>query len=215
MAENTLDNLNDLQFDVLKEIGNIGAGNATTALAKMMNMKIDMNVPRVDLVPFTNLPDIFGSPEEVLAGILVQLDGDIKGMMMFLVKEKSAHNLVNSLMGGMIQSSGDGFSDMELSALGEIGNIIIGAYLSAMSNLTSLKISSSVPYISIDMAGALLSDDEDINYSTEGDGISAKIRGDKVLLIETQFGELDFVNGYFLMVPELESYDAILSSLGM
>ena len=202
MAENTLDNLNDLQFDVLKEIGNIGAGNATTALAKMMNMKIDMNVPRVDLVPFTNLPDIFGSPEEVLAGILVQLDGDIKGMMMFLVKEKSAHNLVNSLMGGMIQSSGDGFSDMELSALGEIGNIIIGAYLSAMSNLTSLKISSSVPYISIDMAGALL-------------GISAKIRGDKVLLIETQFGELDFVNGYFLMVPELESYDAILSSLGM
>ena len=193
MAENTLDNLNDLQFDVLKEIGNIGAGNATTALAKMMNMKIDMNVPRVDLVPFTNLPDIFGSPEEVLAGILVQLDGDIKGMMMFLVKEKSAHNLVNSLMGGMIQSSGDGFSDMELSALGEIGNIIIGAYLSAMSNLTSLKISSSVPYISIDMAGALLS----------VPAIEFGKLGDKVLLIETQFGELDFVNGYFLMVPEL------------
>lgn len=205
MAENTLDNLNDLQFDVLKEIGNIGAGNATTALAKMMNMKIDMNVPRVDLVPFINLPDIFGSPEEVLAGILVQLDGDIKGMMMFLVKEKSAHNLVNSLMGGMIQSSGDGFSDMELSALGEIGNIIIGAYLSAMSNLTSLKISSSVPYISIDMAGALLS----------VPAIEFGKLGDKVLLIETQFGELDFVNGYFLMVPELESYDAILSSLGM
>ncbi len=205
MAENTLDNLNDLQFDVLKEIGNIGAGNATTALAKMMNMKIDMNVPRVDLVPFTNLPDIFGSPEEVLAGILVQLDGDIKGMMMFLVKEKSAHNLVNSLMGGMIQSSGDGFSDMELSALGEIGNIIIGAYLSAMSNLTSLKISSSVPYISIDMAGALLS----------VPAIEFGKLGDKVLLIETQFGELDFVNGYFLMVPELESYDVILSSLGM
>ena len=205
MAENTLDNLNDLQFDVLKEIGNIGAGNATTALAKMMNMKIDMNVPRVDLVPFTNLPDIFGSPEEVLAGILVQLDGDIKGMMMFLVKEKSAHNLVNSLMGGMIQSSGDGFSDMELSALGEIGNIIIGAYLSAMSNLTSLKISSSVPYISIDMAGALLS----------VPAIEFGKLGDKVLLIETQFGELDFVNGYFLMVPELESYDAILSSLGV
>ena len=205
MAENTLDNLNDLQFDVLKEIGNIGAGNATTALAKMMNMKIDMNVPRVDLVPFTNLPDIFGSPEEVLAGILVQLDGDIKGMMMFLVKEKSAHNLVNSLMGGMIQSSGDGFSDMELSALGEIGNIIIGAYLSAMSNLTSLKISSSVPYISIDMAGALLC----------VPAIEFGKLGDKVLLIETQFGELDFVNGYFLMVPELESYDAILSSLGM
>ena len=84
MAERELDKLNDLQFDVLKEIGNIGAGNATTALAKMLNTKIDMNVPRVEMVPFTQLPDTFGSPEEVLAGILVQLDGDIKGMMMFL-----------------------------------------------------------------------------------------------------------------------------------
>ena len=205
MTEKTLDNLNDIQFDVLKEIGNIGAGNATTALAKMMNMKIDMNVPRVELVPFTNLPDTFGSPEEVLAGILVQLDGDIKGMMMFLVKEESAHNLVNSLMGGMVPQGDGSFSDMELSALSEIGNIIIGAYLSAMSNLTNLKIASSIPYISIDMAGALLS----------VPAIEFGKLGDKVLLIETQFGELDFVNGYFLMVPELESYGPILSSLGM
>ena len=205
MAERELDKLNDLQFDVLKEIGNIGAGNATTALAKMLNTKIDMNVPRVEMVPFTQLPDTFGSPEEVLAGILVQLDGDIKGMMMFLAKEESAHTLVNSLMGGM-GVSGDGtFSEMELSALSEIGNIIIGAYLSAMSNLTNLEIASSVPYISIDMAGALLS----------VPAIEFGKLGDKVLLIETQFGELDLVNGYFLMVPELESYDVILSSLGM
>lgn len=205
MAERELDKLNDLEFDVLKEIGNIGAGNATTALAKMLNTKIDMNVPRVEMVPFTQLPDTFGSPEEVLAGILVQLDGDIKGMMMFLAKEESAHTLVNSLMGGM-GVSGDGtFSEMELSALSEIGNIIIGAYLSAMSNLTNLKIASSVPYISIDMAGALLS----------VPAIEFGKLGDKVLLIETQFGELDLVNGYFLMVPELESYNAILSSLGM
>lgn len=205
MAERELDKLNDLQFDVLKEIGNIGAGNATTALAKMLNTKIDMNVPRVEMVPFTELPDTFGSPEEVLAGILVQLDGDIKGMMMFLAKEESAHTLVNSLMGGM-GAAGDGtFSEMELSALSEIGNIIIGAYLSAMSNLTNLKIASSVPYISIDMAGALLS----------VPAIEFGKLGDKVLLIETQFGELDLVNGYFLMVPELESYDVILSSLGM
>lgn len=205
MAERELDKLNDLQFDVLKEIGNIGAGNATTALAKMLNTKIDMNVPRVEMVPFTELPDTFGSPEEVLAGILVQLDGDIKGMMMFLAKEESAHTLVNSLMGGMGKAGDGTFSEMELSALSEIGNIIIGAYLSAMSNLTNLKIASSVPYISIDMAGALLS----------VPAIEFGKLGDKVLLIETQFGELDLVNGYFLMVPELESNDVILSSLGM
>ena len=205
MNDFTLDNVNEMYIDVLREIGNIGAGNATTSLASMINEQIDMNVPRVEMVPFTQLPDTFGSPEEVLAGILVQLDGDIKGMMMFLAKEESAHTLVNSLMGGM-GVSGDGtFSEMELSALSEIGNIIIGAYLSAMSNLTNLKIASSVPYISIDMAGALLS----------VPAIEFGKLGDKVLLIETQFGELDLVNGYFLMVPELESYDVILSSLGM
>lgn len=205
MEKRTLDKLNDIQFDVLKEIGNIGAGNATTALAKMMNMKIDMNVPRVEMVPFTDLPDTFGSPEEVLAGILVQLEGDVKGMMMFLLKVESAHHLVDSLMGGYAQSGGEGFSEMELSALGEIGNIIMGAYLSALSNLTNLMIGLSVPYISIDMVGALLS----------VPAIEFGSLGDKVLLIETQFGEMDFVNGYFLMVPELESYDVILSSLGM
>ena len=205
MEKRTLDKLNDIQFDVLKEIGNIGAGNATTALAKMMNMKIDMNVPRVEMVPFTELPDTFGSPEEVLAGILVQLEGDVKGMMMFLLKEESAHHLVDSLMGGYAQPGGEGFSEMELSALGEIGNIIMGAYLSALSNLTNLMIGLSVPYISIDMVGALLS----------VPAIEFGSLGDKVLLIETQFGEMDFVNGYFLMVPELESYDVILSSLGM
>lgn len=204
MAKRELDKLDDLQYDVLKEIGNIGAGNATTALAKMINVKIDMNVPRVELVPFSELPDTFGSAEEVLAGILVQLDGDIKGMMMFLAHEESAHHLVNALMGQASQEQ-TGFSEIEQSALSEIGNIIIGAYLSAMSNLTNLKIVTSVPYIAVDMAGAILS----------VPAIEFGKVGDKVLLIETQFGELDFINGYFLMVPELESYDVILSSLGM
>ena len=204
MAKRELDKLDDLQYDVLKEIGNIGAGNATTALAKMLNLKIDMNVPRVELVPFSDLPETFGSAEEVLAGILVQLDGDIKGMMMFLVHEESAHNLVNALMGQASQGQ-SGFCEIEQSALSEIGNIIIGAYLSAMSNLTNLKIVTSVPYISVDMAGAILS----------VPAIEFGKVGDKVLLIETQFGELDLINGYFLMVPELESYDVILSSLGM
>lgn len=204
MAKRELDKLDDLQFDVLKEIGNIGAGNATTALAKMLNLKIDMSVPRVELTPFTELPDTFGSAEEVLAGILVQLDGDIKGMMMFLVHVESARTLVNAIMGQSTQENSE-FSEIEQSALSEIGNIIIGAYLSAMSNLTNLKIISSVPYISIDMAGAILS----------VPAIEFGKLGDKVLLIETQFGEFDLINGYFLMVPELESYDVILSSLGM
>lgn len=204
MAKIQLDGLDDLQYDVLKEIGNIGAGNATTALAKLINMKIDMSVPRVALVPFKELSEIIGSEEMILVGILLQLEGDVKGMMMFLLHEESAHHLVNSLMGNPLDRQ-EPYSEMELSALNEIGNIIAGAYLSALSGLTNLTITASVPSLAIDMAGALLS----------VPAIEFGKIGDKVLLIQTQFGEDDFVNGYFLMIPELDSYDVILSSLGM
>lgn len=204
MAKIQLDGLDDLQYDVLKEIGNIGAGNATTALAKLINMKIDMSVPRVALVPFKDLSEIIGSEEMILVGILLQLEGDVKGMMMFLLHEESAHHLVNSLMGNPLDRQ-EPYSEMELSALNEIGNIIAGAYLSALSGLTNLTITASVPSLAIDMAGALLS----------VPAIEFGKVGDKVLLIQTQFGEDDFVNGYFLMIPELDSYDVILSSLGM
>lgn len=204
MAKIKLDALDDTQYDILKEIGNIGAGNATTALAQLINSKIDMSVPQVSLVPFNRIADTIGSEETVLVGILLGLEGDISGMMMFLLQEKSAHNLVNILVGNPPDKE-DAFNEMEFSALSEIGNIIAGSYLSALAGLTNLTIVASVPSMTIDMAGALLSVPA-IEYG--------KI-GDKVLLIQTQFGEDDLVNGYFVMVPELESYDKILSSLGL
>lgn len=204
MSKIKLDSLDDTHYDVLKEIGNIGAGNATTALACLINEKIDMSVPKVTLSPFNQIADVFGSEETILAGILLGLEGDVNGMMMFLLTEQSAHNLVNILMGNPPDKLSD-FTEMEMSALSEIGNIIAGSYLSALAGLTGLTITASIPYTAIDMAGALLSLPA-IEYG--------KI-GDKVLLIQTQFGENDFVNGYFVMVPELESYDKILTSLGL
>lgn len=204
MAKIELDNLNPIHYDVLREIGNIGAGNATTALAQLINMKIDMSVPKVALTPFKEIADIIGSEETILAGILLQLEGDVNGMMMFLLHLESAHHLVNVLMGNPIDKDDD-FTEMEYSALNEIGNIISGSYLSALSSLTKLTITASVPSLSVDMAGALLS----------VPAIEFGKIGDKVLLIQTQFGEDDFVNGYFLMIPELDSYDKILESLGL
>ncbi len=204
MGKIKLEALDDTQYDVLKEIGNIGAGNATTALAQLVNEKIDMSVPRVELVQFDKIANLIGSEDTILVGILLGLEGDINGMMMFLLDEPSAHNLVNALMHNPREKN-DPFTDMELSALNEMGNIIAGAYLSALSGLTGLTISPTVPSMGIDMAGALLSVPA-IEYG--------KI-GDKVLLIQTQFGEQELINGYFVMVPELDSYDKILSSLGI
>ncbi len=207
MSKIDLSNLDSIQYDVLKEIGNIGAGNATTALAKMLNSKIDMKVPKVDLVGFSDITSVIGAEEEVMAGIMLLLDGDIRGMMMFLLEIESAKGLVNVLMGKpeeVVEKEPE-FDPMELSALNEIGNIITGAYLSALSDLTKLTISSSVPSLQIDMAASILSVPA-IEFS--------KI-GDKVLLIETQFDTNASVNGYFVLIPELDSYDTILSSLGL
>lgn len=207
MARIDLDNMETSQFDVLREIGNIGAGNATTALAKLLDARIDMKVPKVNLAGFSEITGIIGDEENVMVGILLSLEGDINGMMMFLLDTASAGQLVDTILKKKSTGEKDIFSldEMEMSALNEIGNIITGAYLSALSDLTKLTIVSSVPTLQIDMAGAILSIPA-IEFS--------KI-GDKVLLIETQFDEESHINGYFLLVPELESYDVILSSLGL
>ncbi len=204
MSEFDLNQMNDLQFDVLKEIGNIGAGNATTALSQMMNMKIDMGVPNVALVPLSEIAGIIGSEEMIIVGILLGMQDDIEGTIMFLLNEKSANTIVKQLM-GQEEKSLQEFGEMEMSALCEIGNIITGAYLSALSSLTNMTISATVPAATIDMAGAILSVPA-IEYS--------KI-GDKVLFIETQLGEDNLLDGYIVMVPEVESYAKILTSLGI
>lgn len=208
MSKIDLEKLEDSQFDVLKEIGNIGAGNATTALATMLNIKVDMSVPNAALLPFDNISSFIGSEEQTVVGILLEIQGDIDGMMMFLFDMKSAHHLVNSLMMRDVHQDENGmadFSEMEMSALNEIGNIVSGSYLSALSGLTGMKMVSSVPALSIDMLGALLS----------VPAIEFGKYGDKLLMIQSEFGEDDFVTGYFLLIPELESYDKILTSLGM
>lgn len=206
MSNINLNEINNMQFDVLREIGNIGAGNATTALSQMINSKVDMKVPNVQLLEFKELSDIVGGAENIVVGILFTLEGQIDGMMMFMMEKKAARHLVNLLMGNSADNSVEIFSEMELSALNEIGNIIAGAYLSSLSTLTNMLIVSSVPYLAIDMAGAILS----------VPAIEFGKIGDKALLIETEFGDqIRAVNGYFILIPTLESYGAILSSLGL
>mgnify|MGYP000950532220 CR=1 FL=1 len=205
MSDLNIDNMDNMDFDVLREIGNIGAGNATTALSQLINAKVEMKVPKVEMLEFKEISEILGGAERLVAGILITLQGQAEGMMMFVLDQDSAHHLVNILLGKSVDNFDD-FTDMELSALNEIGNIIAGAYLSSLSALTNLTITSSVPYMAIDMAGAILS----------VPAIEFGKIGDKALLIQSQFGEEDqYINGYFILIPTLESYNLILSSLGL
>lgn len=205
MSDFTYEAMDSMQFDVLKEIGNIGAGNATTALSQMVNAKIDMRVPDVKLLGFQELPDMIGGAENLIIGILFTLEGQLDGMMLFMMERESAHHVLNLIMGKSLSSITE-FSEMDLSALCEIGNIIAGAYLSSISTLTNMFVGASVPYMAIDMAGAILS----------VPAIEFGKVGDKALVIKTEFWEDDIeVSGYFVMIPTLESYGKMMASLGL
>lgn len=205
MSKLNINQIDNMHFDVLKEIGNIGAGNATTALSTMINSKVDMQVPKVALLEFKELSETVGGADNIVIGILITLAGEINGMMMFMMDEKSSYHLINILLGKELSDLTE-FDELELSALKEIGNIIAGAYLSSMSTLTGVRIDASIPYMAIDMAGAILS----------VPAIEFGKVGDKALIIETKFWkDTTDVNGYFILIPTMESYDVILSSLGL
>ena len=195
MADYTLNQVNDMYVDVLKEIGNIGAGNATTAMANMLNIRINMDVPRVELLTFQELGSAICPEDESIVGIYLEVTDDITGSMMFLMKLDSAHYLVNKLMGRPADYAED-FDEMDMSALKEIGNIIAGSYLNALSAMTQLA---------IDMAGAILS----------VPAIQFGKIGDNALMITTEFGDEVMIEGYFILLPDLESYEKILKSLGI
>ena len=122
MKNLNMDELTNQYYDVLKELGNIGAGNATTALAQMIGCKVDMSVPKVQLLDFNKLGELVGGEDELMVGIYLQVEGDIEGSMMFIQKKVSAAHLVNKLMCGMLGVTEDEitsheFGEMECSAI--------------------------------------------------------------------------------------------------
>ena len=204
MGELNLEQVSEQYYDVLKELGNIGAGNAMTALSQMLNCKIDMRVPKVELLEFNQVGDAVGGDEQIMVGVFLGVEGDVTGSMLFLVEVESAKHLIDKIMPGMTQP-GTEFSEMELSAMQEIGNIITGAYLNSLATITNLTIFPSPPALTVDMAAAIMS----------VPAIEFGIYGDNILLIQSQFFDEVEIDGYFVLVPDIESYERILSSLGI
>lgn len=199
------DSENALIMDVLKEIGNIGAGNAATSLANMINKKIDMTVPKVSVLDFQDVPVLMGGEEIPVCGIIFELTGDMNGTIMFILSLDSAKRLVDLMMPGLI---GEEIDEMALSAIKEVGNILSGSYITSLSGLTNLKINMSIPLVSIDMAGAILSVPV----------VQFGLVGDKILIIENDFfedSEKEAVQGYFFLIPDVDSYGTLFGSLGI
>ena len=202
MAKLDLNNENSEYFDVLKEIGNVGAENASAAFAMMLGQKVEVSVPKVRILDFKDAGGAIGGEEQIMAGIYLMVEGDVAGGMMFLLNKGAAGRLVGILMGDTSRNEDAELSEIEASALKEIGNIITSSYLSSIADMTSMRIHPSVPSLCVDMAGAILS----------VPAIEFGMMCDKLLLIETRFSSE--VEGYLILVPDIESYDKILEALG-
>lgn len=205
MSVENYDNLNDNQKDVLREIGNIGGGNAATALSSILTGRVDMTVPELRIVDVSEISMLLGGPEKQVVGILVPMEHEVKGMLLFLLDKEFTHMLINVLLDKKIDSF-ENINEMDMSALEEIGNILAGSYINAICTLTGLDIKLSPPDIAIDMVGAIL------NYPAEQFGAM----GDKVLYIEENFfsGE-ESIKSHLLIMPELDSLDIMFKRLGV
>ena len=194
---NSYDDLSPVQLDVLKEIGNIGSGNAATALSQLLGRSIDMQVPQVRLMDVADAIESLGSPDKLVVGILIRLKGDADGMIMFLLEEAFAKTIVTGLMGER------SFSLYEMS---EIGNIMGGSYVNAIANLSGMVIDMSVPALTTDMLGAIM--------TVPATELSEAY--ERVLMISEQF-LIDSVEiqSDMLLIPTVESLRTLLGKLGV
>lgn len=206
-----LDSITHLQLDTLKEIGNIGAGNAATALSLLVNKPVMMSVPSVKIATFDETMELAGGADNVVASVYMRIEGDINGNMYFILSLSQATRFINQMTGSNQFSFDHSFDDeISLSALTELGNILSGSYLSALSDFTGMKIYPSVPLLGIDMVGALL-----------GYGLLEFSQvGDYAIIIDTDLTESDSkeekdVNGHFFLLPDPESFDTLFSTLGV
>ena len=198
-------NLSANQLDALREIGNVGAGNSATALSQVINRRIDMNVPKVSMVPLEAVPDLVGGPDAVVVGIFMRVYGKAPSNILFLLPQQSAFYLVDTLM-GKPRGQTTSLDFMDESALMEIGNILSGAYLNAFFTFTQITMLPSIPALAMDMAGALLN----VVLAQLGQ------MGDRALVIETEFlSEDDGINGQFFLVPDPGSLETIIHAVGV
>ena len=197
--------LNDRHFDMLREIGSIGSGNAATAISQLLGRPVNMSVPHVSVLDVKRFVNILGGPENQAVGVLFTLDEDFQGMVMFVTEREFAHLSLNALL-GMDFRSFDELREMELSALKEVANIMVGSYLNAISDLTGMRIGLSAPAIAIDMAGAVLS----------VPALELERPGERALFIQDGFtGGKEQAAGHIILLAEQGYLEKMLRILGM
>lgn len=197
------DDMNSMQIDAIREIGSIGTGNAVSALSSIMNTPIKMDVPTIKIEEFDDVVYAVGSPEDVVMAVLVTMSGEMDGIMMFLVEKQG----INEILGHVINENIEDLfqiSEMGISALTEVGNIMISSYVNAISQMANIDIELSVPAMAVNMLGGILSVPmAELGYET-----------DKLMMIDGSMTIDDKTfNNTILMLPRIKSLNVLMEKL--
>ncbi len=155
MAIQSYDELNSLELDTLKEIGSIGTGNAATALSSLIGQRVKIEMPEVRIMEYNEAIEWIGGPEEITAGVMVKMSGQINGIMLCVERLDFVNLVLESMLGKGVEDY-CGLREMETSALIEIGNIMISSFINALSGLADINIELTVPAFTVDMQGAIM-----------------------------------------------------------
>jgi chemotaxis protein CheC len=200
-----IEDLNDMHIDVLTEIGNIGSGNASTALSAMIGREIEISMPQVKFLGFQEAIEKNGCPESTVASVLVRLKGDVEGMILLIVEHEFAETILNVFFG---QHKIDllALSENDVSALSEIGNIMSQSYINAITSLAGMNIGVDTPSFTVDMFGAIMS----VPIIEFGEV------GEKLLCID-KIIEIDGVKmkSNMLLIPTVQSLATLFGKLGV
>ena len=197
------DQMSSMELDVLKEIGSIGTGNAATALSTLLNTKVTMSLPEVSIMDYNEAISKMGGPEKIVAGVMSRIKGEINGIMLYTQELDAINMMLEEMLGKKIENFFE-LTEMEVSAIIEVGNIIISSYTNAMTTLADLKTSLSVPGISINMLGGILT----VPMAEFG------YESNKILTIggKLSMGERE-LNSNLLLLPDLKSLNHIFDKL--
>lgn len=205
MVINTYEDLSSMQLDVLKEVGNIGSGNAAAALSNMIHKDVLIEMPSVKLVGFQEAVDCAGGAEEVVAGILVRMSGDIEGIILLLLETQFSKIILDSFFG---ETDFDllNLSEVQESALSEVGNIMASSYVGAIAQLAGINVSVVAPMMQVDMLGALMS----VPVIEFGEV------GDKLLFIDKKLKiDCKSIKSTMMLIPTVKSLENIMTKLGV
>ena len=205
----TYSDLNDNQLDILSEIGNIGAGNAATSLSVLINESVKITVPEVKILDYDGVINTIGDPEELGIASLIYYIGDIRGVVLFLLGYEDANSIADILTYGMddeVAKEGNLLSDMKLSTIREIGNILGSSYLGSISALTGLEVDISVPYVAVDMVGSIIG----------APMFEFSIDNNKIMLIEESFvTDTTRLKSHVILFADIPSLNKMLERLGL